>query len=88
MNTILVDVIGMSGTARGVGSYLFLQLERLDPKGLVYNLMNLLGAVLLLISLCYQFNLASFVIELFWIAASLAGLYKWQRRQGDETISH
>jgi len=40
-------------------------------------MMNLTGAILLLISLCYNFNLASFVIEIFWIAASLIGLYKY-----------
>jgi hypothetical protein len=86
MNTILVDIVGMSGTALVVGSYFLLQLERMDGKGLTYNLMNLVGAVLLLISLCYKFNLASFVIELFWIAASLAGLYKWQQRKGEGII--
>jgi hypothetical protein len=54
-----------------------LQLGKAEPTGIVYNLMNLTGAILLLISLCYNFNLASFVIELFWIAASLIGLYKY-----------
>jgi len=42
--------------------------------------MNLVGAILLLISLCYNFNLASFVIELFWITASLIGLYKFLKQ--------
>ncbi len=35
----------------------------------------------LLFSLCFTFNLASFVIEIFWIGASLIGLWKlYQRR--------
>ena len=35
----------------------------------------------LLFSLLFIFNLASFVIELFWIGASLIGLWKlYQRR--------
>lgn len=77
MNTaLLADIIGMCGTFLVVLAFFLIQLEKTDPKGLVYNLMNLVGAILLLISLCINFNLASFVIEVFWIAASLVGLYK------------
>tara|TARA_R110002072_G_scaffold134539_2_gene275380 strand:- start:76 stop:300 length:225 start_codon:yes stop_codon:yes gene_type:complete len=71
----------LTGTALVVLAYSLLQLERLDPKGLSYNLINLAGAGLLLISLTYTFNLASFVIEIFWIAASLLGLWKWLGRR-------
>ena len=77
MIDILFDIIGMSGTILVVGAFIMLQLEKINPKSLAYNLINLAGAVLLLISLCYNFNLASFVIELFWIAASVIGLVKY-----------
>ncbi|KZN44121.1 CBU_0592 family membrane protein [Pseudoalteromonas luteoviolacea] len=77
MIDILFDVIGMAGTFLVVGAFFLLQLDKVTPDGLKYNLMNLSGAILLLISLCYNFNLASFVIELFWIAASFIGLYKY-----------
>ncbi|ARD42891.1 hypothetical protein [Colwellia sp. PAMC 21821] len=77
MIDILFDIIGMSGTILVVGAFIMLQLEKINPKSLAYNLINLSGAVLLLISLCYNFNLASFVIELFWISASVIGLVKY-----------
>ena len=77
MIDLLFDIIGMSGTVLVVGAFIMLQLEKLNPKSLTYNLTNLIGAILLLISLCYNFNLASFVIELFWIAASVIGLFKY-----------
>ena len=70
----------MAGTALVVLAYYLLQLEKVDPKGLKYNLMNFFGAVLLLISLSFTFNLASYIIELFWIGASLIGLWKFFRR--------
>ena len=77
----IVDAIGMLGTLLVVLAFFLLQMERTDPKGLSYNLINLCGGILLLVSLCFSFNLASFVMELFWIAASLLGLWKyWQRR--------
>jgi predicted membrane protein len=82
MPTWISDTIGMLGTFMVVLAYYLLQLERTNPRGLSYNLINLLGATFLLISLCFSFNLASFVIEVFWIGASLIGLWKyWRRRQ-------
>jgi hypothetical protein len=81
VQTLYSDIIGMTGTALVVLAYFLLQMERLDPKGLSYNLINLTGAGLLMVSLTYTFNLASFVIEIFWIAASLLGLWKWLGRR-------
>jgi hypothetical protein len=77
----IIDGIGMLGTLMVVLAYYLLQLERTDPKGLAYNVINLVGAVFLLVSLCYNFNLASFVIEVFWIGASMIGLFRYWRRQ-------
>ena len=79
--SLLANIIGMIGTGLVVGTYFLIQLDKMDPKGLAYNFWNLTGAVLLLISLLVHFNLASFVIELFWIAASLIGLYKAYQRK-------
>jgi len=79
----MYDVIGMTGTLMVVVAYFMLQLQRLSATGLLYNLLNLLGAVLLLISLCFNFNLASVVIEVFWIAASLVGLVRFYRSRGE-----
>jgi predicted membrane protein len=84
MNTWIIDGVGMLGMVMVVLAYYLLQLERVDPKSLSYNLINLIGAILLLISLWFHFNLASFVIEIFWIAASLIGLWKYWRRQNSE----
>ncbi|RBP53616.1 CBU_0592 family membrane protein [Arenicella xantha] len=79
------NIVGMLGTIMVVGTYFLLQIDELDAKGLAFNLWNLLGAVLLLISLCIHFNLASFVIELFWIAASLVGLYRYYKKRKART---
>ena len=78
---LLFDIVGMMGTFLVVGAFFLLQLEKVLPEGLHYNLMNLSGAILLLISLCYNFNLASFVIELFWISASLIGISKYVKQR-------
>jgi predicted membrane protein len=78
--SIIADIIGMFGTFAIVLAYFLIQLDKMDPKGVQYNVLNLVGAILLLISLCINFNLASFVIELFWIAASLVGLVRYYKK--------
>ena len=82
----ITDAIGMTGTFLVVIAYYLLQLERIDPKGLSYNIFNLTGAVCLLFSLYFKFNLASVVIEIFWIGASIIGLWKYLQRRTPETL--
>lgn len=76
---LIANIIGLVGTVLVVGTYFLMQLNKLDPKGLRFNLLNLCGATFLLISLLVHFNLASFIIEVFWIAASLIGIYNYLR---------
>ena len=76
---LAANIVGMMGTVLVVGTYLLMQLNKLDPKGLRFNLANLLGAILLLLSLLVHFNIASFIIEIFWITASLVGIYNVKR---------
>jgi len=80
---LIANIIGMLGTACVVGVYSLQQIDKLDSKGFAYNFWNLVGAILLLISLFVHFNLASFIIELFWIAASLVGLIKYLKRKSN-----
>jgi hypothetical protein len=71
------DIIGISGVTLILITYFALQIEKMDPKGLLYSLMNLIGSSMILYSLFYTWNTASFIIEIFWIAISLFGLIKF-----------
>ena len=82
---LLADIIGMMGTSLVVGAFFLLQLNKVKPTGLNYNVMNLTGALFLLFSLCINFNLASFVIEIFWIIASVIGLMRYVK---NKKLSH
>lgn len=76
----LPDIIGLIGVLIILITYGALTLEKMDPKGWRYSAGNGLGAVLILISLYFSFNLASFVIEIAWLAISGFGLWKAWRR--------
>jgi len=73
------DVIGLLGVALLVVTYGMLQFDRIDPKGFWYSFNNTIVAVLVTVSLLYNFNLASMVIEIFWFFLSIYGLVKYFR---------
>jgi len=57
-------------------SYVLLQLEKLKSTQLIYSTLNAAGAVLVLVSLTYSFDLSSFITEIFWLVISIFGLIK------------
>ena len=69
------DFLGASGAALIVITYFLLQTNKLNPKTITYSLFNLIGASLILVSLYFNFNLSAVVIEIFWVAISLLGLF-------------
>ena len=75
------DLVGNAGVAMIILAYLGLQLERLDGRGLAYSVVNAVGAALILVSLLEDFNLSAFVIEIFWIAISLIGIWRGLRQE-------
>jgi len=75
------DLIGLTGVACILAAFFLLQLEKVKSDGVRYLLLNLIGAVLLIISLMVTFNLASFIIEICWLSISVFGLVKLARRR-------
>lgn len=72
----LYDLAGYLGVALYLGAYAALQLGLLRGSGLIYTLANLFAALLVLVSLIESFNRASAMIQLAWVAISLAGLVR------------
>lgn len=81
MNSFTVDVVGMVGVVIVVITYFLLQSEKIDSKGFLYSFLNAVGSLLVVYSLLYNWNLASFILEFFWILISLYGLKKWYRNK-------
>ena len=79
MESLIIDAIGIVGVAMVLATYFLLQSEKIDAKGFLYSFLNLLGALLIVYSLLYNWNLASFIIEVVWVLISLYGLLKWYR---------
>lgn len=73
------DFVGNLGVLLVLGTYLLVQLDRMDIRRPVYSVSNAVGAILIIVSLLQDFNLSSFVIEIAWLAISLLGLFRWRR---------
>lgn len=70
------DMVGFFGVFSYLFSYWLLQSRRLSVDSYRYSLLNLIGAMALLVSLLYNMNLPSLFAQIMWMIISLMGLYK------------
>ena len=68
-------IAGLIGSALFVGGFAYANAAKQLDK-VLFNLINLLGAILLLVSLSVHFNLAAVVLEVCWGLIALVGLIK------------
>ena len=73
ISSFTADLIGLTGSALFIAAFAYANLAQTLDK-VLFNLANLVGAVLLLISLSVNFNLAAFVLEAAWGAIAAIGL--------------
>ncbi|MDX1950001.1 MAG: hypothetical protein SFT90_05835 [Rickettsiales bacterium] len=79
MEDFIYNAFGLVGVGLLILAYLLLQIGKIKADEILYPALNLIGAVLHVISLIKFWNLASLVIEIFWIAISLYGIWKIKR---------
>lgn len=75
------DLVGNLGVVCVLSTYFMIQAGHLSSDSLAYGAWNALGAVLIGISLTVDFNLSSFVIEVFWFGISLFGMLRIARER-------
>lgn len=76
MNYQWYDFVGNIGVFLILITYLLLQLGKLDTRTIRYSVLNAMGALAILLSLYFEFNLSAFLIEFFWLLISFVGLVK------------
>lgn len=80
MSFTLIDVLGVSGSALYLYSYVLLQMRRDFAITFTYSFMNFAAAILVLCSLYQHFNLAAVICNLSWGAISIYGMYRSRKR--------
>ncbi len=81
MNYHWYDLLGMIGVMTILWCYFSLQLGKIKSEELIFSLLNGVGAIFILISLLYEFNLSAFLVELFWLLISLMGIFTGIKRR-------
>ncbi len=79
ISSLAADIIGIFGSALFIGAFIYANMVQVLNK-LLFNALNLIGAVLLLISLSVNFNLAAVVLEVAWGGIALVGLIQALRK--------
>ena len=82
LTSLTADIIGICGSALFIGCFIYANMAQTLNK-LLFNALNLVGAVLLLISLSVNFNLAAVVLEVAWGIIALVGLIQALRKQAE-----
>lgn len=75
------DFIGCLGTLIILIVYALLQMGKLESSSLAYSLLNIVGAILILSSLLFSWNLSAVLMEISWVIISLYGILKALRPQ-------
>ena len=70
------DVIGLIGVTLMLIAYFMINTHKMTVKQLSYQLLNFVGAGLVLFSLYFNWNMSAVVIEIVWMLISVMGMYK------------
>lgn len=73
MSPQMADIIGLIGSAIFIGAFAYANIAQ-NLNKVIFNALNLVGAVLLISSLWINFNLAAFTLEVAWAGIALFGL--------------
>jgi hypothetical protein len=71
------DIAGVVGSVIVIVAYFATQAGWFGANDPRFAWANLVGAALIIVSLLMDFNLAAFIMEIFWILISLFGLARY-----------
>lgn len=74
VNLAWYDWTGLAGTLMVLLAFALLQAGRVSGTGIFYQLLNLLGAGGVLVSLLGTFNVSVFLLESIWVLISAYGI--------------
>ena len=72
----MINLIGLIGVVLVLAGYILLQIEYIKQSTPIFSWLNILGSICLIYSLWFNWNVASFTIEVAWLLISLFGLFR------------
>ena len=82
-NLSFLDWVGIIGSLMIAGAYYGVSNNYFSPEKLTYHLINLIGSLLILLSLYFKPNPGAILIELLWIFIASLGIYNYYFKKFD-----
>jgi hypothetical protein len=85
--SVLIDVFGLLGAGALLYAYAMLSMRKMSGDSLAYQLINLGGAVALMVNSAFHFAWPSAVLNLVWSGIGILALWRlvttrpWRRRR-------
>ena len=87
-NLSFLDWVGIIGSLLIAGAYYGVSNNYFSPEKLTYHLINLIGSLLILLSLYFKPNPGAILIELLWIFIASLGIYNYYFKKFDNFKSN
>ena len=87
-NLSCLDWVGIIGSLMIAGAYYGVSNNYFSPEKLTYHLINLVGSLLILLSLYFKPNPGAILIELLWIFIASLGIYNYYFNKFDNFKSN
>jgi paired small multidrug resistance pump len=82
------DWVGYIGVVLVLLAFLLLQAHKLRGNGLGYQLMNILGALGIMLSLIFgRFNAPAFMMQVAWVAIGVFGIFRSSRLRREKQFT-
>ncbi len=75
-NDVLIDILGWIGAIALLVAYALISARRLEGDSTSYQLLNLVGSILLMLNTLYYRAYPSSFLNLFWMGVALYALRK------------
>lgn len=82
MSGLAADIVGIIGSILFISAFAYANVAK-ELNKLWFNIANLGGAILLLISLSVHFNLAAVLLEIAWAAIAIGGIIGALRKKSE-----
>lgn len=76
---LLSNLASISGAACVIIAYFLVSSNKLSAQSARYQWLNLIGAVLIMLSLYHYWNIGTFIIEVVWIVIAVMALVKLKK---------
>lgn len=76
MSGLFIEIIGWVGAIFVLLAYILLSINKISSKGKMYQLLNLFGAIFLIINTYFLKAYPSMFVNVVWVGIAILGMYK------------